>query len=121
MKTSVGKGFHTLAAIVAALIGLYWQMQQQQDAFAAVSSSKDIPLQGYVDERYETVKDTLLQAFLSGKQVGAGVAAYVDGKLVVDLQAGWQDYEARIPYTENTLQVVYSCTKVLVFSRGSLL
>lgn len=74
----------------------------------------DVATRGYVNENYQAVKDAFKENFLLGHEVGAGVAAYVDNKLVVDLQAGWQNEEDLIPFSEDTLQVVFSSTKVLV-------
>ncbi|KAF7729777.1 iso-1-cytochrome c [Apophysomyces ossiformis] len=58
-------------------------------------------------------KEVFEQNFLEGHDIGAGVAAYVNGELVLDLQGGWQNLEKSIPFTEKTLAPVYSCTKVL--------
>lgn len=76
--------------------------------------------QGYVDSMYLAVKDAFEKNFLLGHDIGAGVAAYVDNELVIDLQAGWQDKENHTPFSEDTLQVVFSSTKVLVRTRRCL-
>lgn len=74
----------------------------------------EIPFEGYVDEDFAEAATAFRQNFYQGEDVGAGVAAYVDNQLVLDLHGGWQDIEKKIPYTSNTLQIVYSSTKMLV-------
>jgi hypothetical protein len=77
----------------------------------------DIPAQGYYDEKYKSIYDLFLQNFKNGLEVGAGLSVYVDGQQVVDLYGGWKDPKAKIPYTNSTLQMVFSSTKVLVSCR----
>lgn len=74
----------------------------------------EIPFEGYVHEDFAEAATAFRQNFYQGEDVGASVAAYVDNQLVLDLHGGWQDIENKIPYTSNTLQIVYSSTKMLV-------
>lgn len=67
-----------------------------------------------VHDDYAHVIDLFKANFKDGYDIGAGVAAYVDGELVLDIQGGWQDVESSIPYTKDTLNMVYSSTKMLV-------
>ncbi|KAG2223337.1 hypothetical protein INT45_008994 [Circinella minor] len=73
----------------------------------------DVSFRGYVDDDYLSAAETFKENFYAGEEVGAAVSAYVDGKLVLDLQGGWQNVEEQIPYTDKTLQVVFSSTKAL--------
>ncbi|KAG0165238.1 hypothetical protein DFQ28_009213 [Apophysomyces sp. BC1034] len=68
---------------------------------------------GHANDRYSAAKARFEENFLEGYDIGAGVAAYVNGELVLDLQGGWQNFEESIPFTENTLVPVYSCTKMV--------
>ena len=43
---------------------------------------------GKVDERFEPVVDSLLEGFTAGRDVGASVAAFVDGEPVINLWSG---------------------------------
>lgn len=69
---------------------------------------------GFVAPNYAKVKPLFEENFAKGDDVGAAVAVYVDGELKVDLVGGYSDREAGKPYTNETLQVVFSCTKVMV-------
>lgn len=68
----------------------------------------------HVHDDYAHVIDLFKANFKDGYDIGAGVAAYVDGELVLDIHGGWQDVESSIPYTKDTLNMVYSSTKMLV-------
>lgn len=75
----------------------------------------DAPIQvEHVHDDYAHVIEVFKANFKDGHDVGAGVAAYVDGELVLDIQGGWQDVESGVPYTKDTLNLVYSSTKMLV-------
>ncbi|KAI8885683.1 beta-lactamase/transpeptidase-like protein [Backusella circina FSU 941] len=76
-------------------------------------TADEIPIQGFVDKEYDFVKDIFVNNFIQGLDVGASISAYVDGKQVLSLQGGWQDIEKGIPYTNETLQMVFSSTKAL--------
>ncbi|KAI7856351.1 beta-lactamase/transpeptidase-like protein [Circinella umbellata] len=74
----------------------------------------DVPYHGgYVHEDYVAAEQVFKENFYAGEEVGAGVSAFVNGELVLNIQGGWQNFEEQIPYTENTLQMVFSSTKVL--------
>ena len=77
-------------------------------------SRYDVSFRGYVDDDYAAAAQTFKENFYAGEEVGAAVSAYVDGKLVLDLQGGWQNVEEQIPYTDKTLQITFSSTKALV-------
>ncbi|KAI9268180.1 beta-lactamase/transpeptidase-like protein [Phascolomyces articulosus] len=73
----------------------------------------DVPFRGFVHDDYVLAQEAFKNNFYIGEEVGAAVAVYVDGQLVVDMQGGWQNKEDLVPYTEDTLQLVFSCTKAL--------
>ncbi|KAI8138504.1 beta-lactamase/transpeptidase-like protein [Fennellomyces sp. T-0311] len=73
----------------------------------------NVPFRGYVHPDYTAAQDAFKENFFQGEEVGAAVSAYVDGELVVDIQGGWQNPGEQIPYTDKTLQVVFSSTKAL--------
>lgn len=68
----------------------------------------------HVDNDYAHVIDLFKNNIEKGDDIGASVAAYVNGKLVLDVHGGWQDVDKGIPFTDNTMTMVYSSTKVLV-------
>jgi CubicO group peptidase (beta-lactamase class C family) len=73
-----------------------------------------IPVHGYAADEYKEAYDIFINNFKQGLDIGAAMAVYVDGRKVIDVQAGWQDKEKKIEYTKDTLQMVFSSTKALV-------
>lgn len=65
---------------------------------------------GHVSAGFEPVRDAFTANFESHGELGAGVAVYVGGELVVDLVGGVAD-EAGTPYDADALQLVFSTTK----------
>ncbi|CAG8698345.1 17053_t:CDS:1 [Dentiscutata erythropus] len=74
----------------------------------------DMKVQGYVAPEFIDAKKAYVKYFENGGEVGSSVAAYYNGKLVVDLQGGYADLEAKREYDENTMQFVFSSTKIMV-------
>lgn len=66
---------------------------------------------GHVAPGYEVVRDAFVANFEEHGDVGAGYALYVGGTKVVDLWGGVADRATGAPYTEDTLQLVFSTTK----------
>jgi CubicO group peptidase (beta-lactamase class C family) len=60
---------------------------------------------------FEAVAEAFAQNFATRGDVGAAVCVYVDGSPVVDLVGGVADPATRTPYTDDTLQFVFSTTK----------
>lgn len=84
-------------------------------------------ISGHVAPGFEPVSDAFAANFESHGDLGAGVAVYVDGELVVDLVGGVADEVNGDPYGTDALQVVFSTTKGaaalcanLLFQRGDL-
>jgi len=59
------------------------------------------------------VRNEFERNFSERGEVGAAVAICIDGKSVVDLWAGVADQATRRPWAEDTMAVVFSCTKGL--------
>ena len=67
-----------------------------------------------MDPRGLRVVEELFQSMLdNGVHTGACLAAYRHGKQVLDLYGGLADADAGTPVTQDTLFVIYSCTKAL--------
>jgi len=73
----------------------------------------EIPIEGTCDRNFGRVKEAFADNFEMTKEVGASVAMYVDGKLVVDLWGGFADKARTKPWTRDTLVNIYSTTKGL--------
>ena len=76
----------------------------QQDAGPAA-------IGGSVAPGFEGVRAAFEENFAQHGDVGAGCAVYVDGRQVVDLWGGVADATTMAPYTDDTLQLVFSSTK----------
>jgi CubicO group peptidase (beta-lactamase class C family) len=76
---------------------------------------------GSVEPGFEGVADAFRANFERHGEVGAAAAVYVGGRKVVDLWGGVADREAGTPYTEDSLQLVFSTTKGATAACASLL
>jgi len=72
-----------------------------------------IPVGGACAPGFEAVRDAFLNNFTQNGDVGAAVAAWVDGDLVVNLWGGYADARRRRHWREDTLASVFSGTKGL--------
>ena len=66
---------------------------------------------GTVAAGWEPVRDALAANLASGDETGCAVSVYHRGHQVVDLWGGHFDKEQTTPYTDETLQLVFSTTK----------
>jgi CubicO group peptidase (beta-lactamase class C family) len=66
---------------------------------------------GDVDVGYGRVADVFRRNLSSGKEIGAAVAVYRDGRKVVDLWGGFRNGNTQAPWDKDTLVPVFSTTK----------
>jgi len=66
---------------------------------------------GVVAQGWEAVREAFVNNLENSEEVGAGVSVYHRGNKVVDLWGGSFDGDRTQPYTEDTLQLVFSTTK----------
>lgn len=71
----------------------------------------DTPIRGDVDDGFGAVADAFADNFAHHGELGAGFCLYVDGVKRVDLWGGIADQQNEVPWTERTLQLVFSTTK----------
>jgi CubicO group peptidase (beta-lactamase class C family) len=76
--------------------------------------SIDYNISGTTAHGWEFVRDLFLENFLQQYDLGAAIAVYHQGHLVVNLTGGWFDESQIKPYDDNTLQLVFSTTKGVV-------
>jgi CubicO group peptidase (beta-lactamase class C family) len=76
-------------------------------------ATADVNIHGSCASRFERVRNAFEQNFAQGKEVGAAVAAWVDGELVVNLWAGTADAAGTRPWQVDTVATVLSGTKGL--------
>lgn len=70
-----------------------------------------IEIHGFCDPAFESVKSVFKKHFEQGKEIGAGLAVTVDGRLVLNLWAGHADRKRTAPWCKDTLVNVFSSTK----------
>jgi CubicO group peptidase (beta-lactamase class C family) len=73
----------------------------------------DVDIRGSCASGFERVRDVFERNFALRNEVGAAVAAWVDGNLVVNLWGGTADAAGVRPWHEDTLATVLSGTKGL--------
>lgn len=73
----------------------------------------DKPVHGRCDPLFARVRDAFEANFTERDDVGAAVAVWVEGDLVVDLWGGHTDAAARRPWRRDTLASVFSGSKGL--------
>jgi CubicO group peptidase (beta-lactamase class C family) len=71
------------------------------------------PIHGTCHPTFARVREAFEREFAAGNELGAAVAATLEGELVVDLWAGHRDLERTQPFERDTLVNVYSTTKGL--------
>ena len=76
---------------------------------------------GSVEPGFEGVAQAFERSFAEHGEVGAATAVYVGGRKVVDLWGGTADITTGAPYTEDTLQLVFSTTKGATAACANLL
>lgn len=73
----------------------------------------DVSIHGSCASDFAGVRNAFERNFTLGDEVGAAVAVWVDGSLVVNLWGGWADGARTRPWRQNTLATVLSGTKGL--------
>ena len=68
-------------------------------------------IHGHCDQRFATVMEEFAKNFDADLEVGASLAATIDGKFVVDIWAGYADAARTRPWDRDTIVNVYSTTK----------
>ena len=71
-------------------------------------------VRGSVADGFEEVAEAFADSFTGSPQMGAALAVRVDGQPVVDVWAGTADARTGRAWDEDTVSVVFSCTKGLV-------
>ncbi|XP_029636766.1 beta-lactamase domain-containing protein 2-like isoform X1 [Octopus sinensis] len=98
--------FPVNGAFFFAIIAIYWY-------YFEFCRYQDLPqfMGGYVDPRFKLVGETFRKNVNNGLEVGGAIAVYYEGELVVDMWGGYIDREVLIPWKNDTLGLVYSCSK----------
>ena len=73
--------------------------------------TRDIQVHGHADEGFGKVADAFAENFRVAGELGAAFCLYVDGRQRVDLWGGVANQQTGEPWTDRTLQLVFSTTK----------
>src|SRR6266542_3184528 len=84
-------------------------MVTRQDQQEEARDMTDV--QGLVEDGWEPVADHLRANLKEGKDLGAAVCVYVDGRAVIDVWGGLADREKNRPWDRDTIEGVASTTK----------
>ncbi|MBA2677059.1 MAG: beta-lactamase family protein [Ktedonobacteraceae bacterium] len=68
-------------------------------------------IQGRVEPGFENVREEFARNFTERGELGGACAMYHKGQKVVDLWGGYRDGRTRVPWTEDTMVIVFSLTK----------
>lgn len=72
------------------------------------------PISGFCTPEFQHIKETFIENFVSRGEVGASCTVIYKGRPVVDLWGGWTDSDQSLEWQENTISLVFSCTKAAV-------
>ena len=71
-------------------------------------------VQGTVSQGFEGVRDAFVKTFANKPNMGASLAIRVEGQEVVNLYGGTADHIVSSPWNEQTISVIFSCSKGLM-------
>ncbi len=84
-------------------------------------------MQGHCEREFEAVAAAFVNNFKVHGELGASVSVTVGGRKVVDLWGGLRDAKTAEPWEEDTVSIVFSCTKAatalcaqILIDRGQL-
>jgi CubicO group peptidase (beta-lactamase class C family) len=78
-----------------------------------LSGVSEVSIGGSCAPEFDKVRTAFTQNFAERDEVGAAVAVWVEGELVVNLWGGWSDAGRSTPWQQNTLASVFSGSKGL--------
>src|SRR5258705_12400013 len=68
-------------------------------------------IEGSCEERFGAVADELERNFRERGEIGASVCVRHEGRTMVDLWGGLARPAENVPWTRDTVSIVFSCTK----------
>ncbi len=74
----------------------------------------DALISGDVNEGFGSVAEAFSAVLAGNHDMGAALCVYLDGQPVVDLWGGTADARVHAPWTRQTVNVLFSCTKGLM-------
>ncbi|GAA4968595.1 CubicO group peptidase (beta-lactamase class C family) [Nonomuraea thailandensis] len=80
----------------------------------ASEMSGEAQVEGFAADGYDKVREVFQKLVHDGRETGAGVSVWRDGREVVRLSGGWADASRRRPWQAGTLVQPYSLSKSFV-------
>jgi CubicO group peptidase (beta-lactamase class C family) len=82
---------------------------------SGLNNNNDSHVYGQTAHGWESVRSVFEQNLIDGLDIGASLCIYYRGDCVVDLCGGWKDVQTKkVPYTPDTLQLVFSTSKGII-------
>lgn len=78
-------------------------------------------LDGHCDPAFRAVREMFADGFAAGRELGAALAVYADGRLVADLWGGLADRRSGRPWEAGTPCLAFSTTKAVTATAALLL
>lgn len=76
-----------------------------------MTDTSDIQIHGHCAPGFEPLRDAFAENFRSRGELGASVCLRRDGRVLADLYGGIADPATGAPWRDDTVSVVFSCTK----------
>ncbi len=96
-------------------------MAPPTDRNTPATADGPVEVSGHCDARFGAVRAAFVENFASGRDLGASVAVFLDGRPVVDLWGGVADPTNGAPWRADTLVPTASCTKAVTALTALLL
>ncbi len=77
-------------------------------------STQEGDISGYCAEGFEPVVDAFVTNFEQRQELGASCSLRIDNEVKVHLWGGYKDKEQTTPWQQDTMSLVFSCTKAMV-------
>jgi CubicO group peptidase (beta-lactamase class C family) len=71
----------------------------------------EVPVHGAADPAFAPVADAFRELLATGRETGAALAVFVDGRPVLDIWGGWADSARTRPWLRDTLVTTFSVGK----------
>src|SRR6202008_4573436 len=83
--------------------GLFIENSEQTVIEKVRRGMADVTIEGTCDARFARVREAFADNFVSRRETGASAALALDGRIVVDLWAGWADKARTRPWARDTI------------------
>jgi CubicO group peptidase (beta-lactamase class C family) len=75
-----------------------------------------IEVNGYCSDQFDPLRSAFLDNFTKGREIGASLALFHKGEMVLDIWGGYRDRASKIPWEEDTIVNVFSTGKIVAIT-----